>query len=72
VETGGVPSGAQGATNKEHHVCARCRVSEAAVAPLRILTNPERKSWKGASWRAGAGRVEYWFFSAACYTLKRK
>jgi len=23
VETGGVPSGAHGATNKEHHVCAR-------------------------------------------------
>jgi len=25
-ETGGVPSGAHGATNKEHHVCARRRV----------------------------------------------
>ena len=26
VKTGGVPSGAHGATNKEHHVCARRRV----------------------------------------------
>ena len=26
VETGGVPSGAHGATNKEHQVCARRRV----------------------------------------------
>ena len=25
VETGGVPSGAHGATKKEHHVCARRR-----------------------------------------------
>ena len=25
-KTGGVPSGAHGATNKEHHVCARRRV----------------------------------------------
>ena len=29
VETGGVPSGAHGATNKEHHVCTRRRVGEA-------------------------------------------
>ena len=36
VETGGVPSGAHGATNKEHHVCARRRVSEAAGSPLRV------------------------------------
>ena len=26
VKTGGVPSGAHGATNKEHQVCARRRV----------------------------------------------
>ena len=26
AKTGGVPSGAHGATNKEHHVCARRRV----------------------------------------------
>jgi hypothetical protein len=26
IETRGVPSGAHGATNKEHHVCARRRV----------------------------------------------
>ena len=26
IETGGVPSGAHGATNKEHQVCARRRV----------------------------------------------
>src|SRR6185295_4661397 len=44
VKTGGVPSGAHGATNKEHHVCARRRVSEAAGSPLRIMTNRER-SW---------------------------
>jgi len=37
ARTGGVPSGAHGATNKEHHVCARRRVSEAAGSPLRIL-----------------------------------
>ena len=36
VETGGVASGAHGATNKEHHVCARRRVSEAAGSPLRV------------------------------------
>jgi hypothetical protein len=36
VKTGGVPSGAHGATNKEHQVCARRRVSEAAGSPLRI------------------------------------
>jgi hypothetical protein len=50
-ETGGVPSGAHGATNKEHHVCARRRVGEAAGSPLRISMNRER------SWRA---------FSASC------
>ena len=36
VKGRGVPSGAHGATNKEHHVCARRRVSEAAGFPLRI------------------------------------
>ena len=66
VETGGVPSESQGTTKKQHHVCMRRRVSEAAGGPLRILTNPERKSGKGSSWRSGAGRVEYWSFSAAC------
>ncbi len=30
------PLGAHGATNKEHHVCARRRVCEAAGSPLRI------------------------------------
>jgi len=49
--TGGVASGAHGATNKEHHVCARRRVGEAAGSPLRISMSRER------SWRA---------FSAAC------
>ena len=33
VETGGVPSGAHGATNKEHHVCTRRRVGQAAGSP---------------------------------------
>jgi hypothetical protein len=64
-DNGGVPSGAHGATNKEHHVCARRRVGEAAGSPLRILSSKERKSGKGASWRAGVGRVECWSFSAA-------
>src|SRR6185436_4871464 len=50
-QTGGVPSGAHGATNKEHHVCARRRVGEAAGSPLRISMNRER------SWRT---------FSASC------
>ena len=36
VKAGGVPSGAYGATNEEHHVCVRCRVGEAAGSPLRI------------------------------------
>ena len=36
VKTGSVPSGAHGATNKEHQVCARRRVSEAAGSQLRI------------------------------------
>jgi hypothetical protein len=36
VEAGGVPSGAHGATNKEHHVCARRRVGEAAGSPLKV------------------------------------
>jgi hypothetical protein len=36
AKTGSVPSGAHGATNKEHHVCARRRVCEAAGSPLRI------------------------------------
>jgi hypothetical protein len=34
VKIRGVPSGAHGATNKEHR--ARCRVSEAAGSPLRV------------------------------------
>ena len=42
VKTGDVPSGAHGATNKEHHVCARRRVGEAAGSPLRILLTRER------------------------------
>ena len=41
----GVPSGAHGATNKEHHVCARRRVSEAAGSPLRVRMMRER-SWR--------------------------
>ena len=45
VETGSVPSGAHGATNKEHHACARRRVGEAAGSPLRISTRRERR-WK--------------------------
>jgi len=36
VKGRGVPSGAHGATNKEHHVCARRRVGEAAGFPLRV------------------------------------
>ena len=36
VKDRGVPSGAHGATNKEHQVCARRRVSEAAGSPLRV------------------------------------
>ena len=51
VKTGGLPSGAHGAMNKEHQVCARRRVGEAAGSPVRILTNRERR------WRA---------FSASC------
>jgi hypothetical protein len=39
TRTGGVPSGAHGATNKGHQVCARRRVSEAAGSPLRILAS---------------------------------
>jgi len=57
VETGGVPSGAHGATNKEHQVCARRRVGEAAGSPLRISMSRERSPGKGASRRAGVGRV---------------
>ena len=38
IETGGVPSGAHGATDKEHYVCARRRVGEAAGSPLRMLS----------------------------------
>ena len=41
--TGGVPSGAHGATNKEHHICARRRVGEAAGSPLRTQPNRERR-----------------------------
>ena len=55
VETGGVPSGAHGATNKEHQVCARRRVSEAAGSPLRISMSRER------SWRT---------FSTACWAVR--
>jgi hypothetical protein len=36
VKDRGVPSGAHGATNKEHQACARRRVSEAAGSPLRV------------------------------------
>ena len=64
-EAAGVPSGAHGVTNKEHHVCARRRVGEAAGSPLRILLSRERRSGQGASWRAGAGRVEWVSISAA-------
>jgi hypothetical protein len=39
ARTGGVPSGAHGATNREYPVCARRRVSEAAGSPLRILAS---------------------------------
>ena len=42
VETGGIPPGAHGATNKEHHVCVRRRVGEAAGSPLRISMSRER------------------------------
>src|SRR6267143_4714773 len=42
--TGGVPSGAHGATNKEHQVCACRQVGEAAGSPLRIVSSRER-SW---------------------------
>src|SRR6185503_2943458 len=42
VKPGGVSFGAHGATNKEHHVCARRRVGEAAGSPLRILSSRER------------------------------
>src|SRR6185295_20249812 len=52
ARAGGIPSGAHGATNKEHHVCARRRVSEAAGSPLRILKNRKRR------WGT---------FSASCY-----
>ena len=43
VETGSLPSGAHGATNKEHHVCARRRVGEAAGSPLRTSTRREHR-----------------------------
>jgi len=49
VNTGGVPSGAHGTTNKEHQVCARRRVGEEAGSPLRILTNRERSLGTDAS-----------------------
>ena len=48
VEIGGVPSGAHGATNKEHQVCARRRVGEAAGSPLRISMSRERR-WRAFS-----------------------
>src|SRR5512147_2075155 len=41
--------GAHGAMNKEHHVCTRRRVSEAAESPLRILSTRERRMGQGAS-----------------------
>src|SRR5712692_4744311 len=41
--SGGVPSGAHGATNKEHQVCARRRAGEAAGSPLRIVSTRERR-----------------------------
>jgi hypothetical protein len=55
--TGGVTSGAHGATDKEHHVCARRRVGEASGSPLRMLSRREGRMRKSASWRAGVGRV---------------
>ena len=56
ARTGGIPSGAHGATNKEHHVCARRRVGETAGSPLRILASRERRMGKGARPRApGSG-----------------
>ena len=45
VETGGVPWGAHGSTNKERQVCAHRRVSEAAGSPLRFLMKQER-NWQ--------------------------
>ena len=51
VETGGVPSGADGATTKERQPCAHRQVSEAAGPPLRFSMKRER------SWRT---------FSASC------
>ena len=53
IETRGVPSGAHGATNKEHRVCARRRVGEAAGSPLRISMSRER------SWRAFSASYSY-------------
>jgi len=41
----GGPSGAHGATNREHQVCARRRVGEAAGSPLRAWTTRERR-WR--------------------------
>jgi len=40
---------AHGATNKEHQVCARRRVGEAAGSPLRMVSTRERRSGKGVS-----------------------
>jgi hypothetical protein len=44
-----VPSGAHGATNKEHQVCVRRRVIEAAGSPWRVWTRLERCMGIGAS-----------------------
>ena len=43
VETGGVPSGAHGATNKEHQVCARRRVVGGRV-PVEDLERRENEA----------------------------
>ena len=49
MNTGGVPSGAHGTTNKEHQVCAHRQAGEAAGSPLRIFTSRERSLGTDAS-----------------------
>ena len=41
VETGGVPFGAHGATNKEHHFCARPMVRR--PGPVEVLNDARPK-----------------------------
>src|SRR5437016_1752113 len=53
VETGGVPSGADGATTKERQLCAHRQVCEAAGPPLRFSMSRER------SWRAFSAFCRY-------------